>query len=430
MRLFIAILCSIMFATFALAQKIQIEHVTIISMDGNKVHEDATLAIEGDRIVYVGPADKAPQLHGTHSIIDGTGKFLLPGLVEMHGHLPAAGWDKDRTEETLFLYLAGGVTTVRGMLGDPVQFDLREKITSGDIAGPTLYLAAPSLNGRSVSSVDEAIAKTKQYAAEGWDLQKLHGGLAPEEYEAIATTAKALNYPFGGHVSADVGVEASLDAGQISIDHLDGFLTWLGGDKHELTDAELQKAVDSTKASNTWVVPTQALMNMFLSGGDLGALLARPENRYVSKETVAAWQERVEDINKDANPLLAQNRQRLIKALVDGGAKVAMGSDAPQVFSVPGFSIWREIETLKDAGLTNNQILALGTSAAGLYFADKDRFGAIKVGARADMILLNADPRENIMNITKQAGVMTGGRWYSRQMIDKRLEDISKRHGN
>ncbi len=437
MRFLIAALCTAVFATAAVSENIQFENVTVISMDNEQVLSGAVVTVEGDRVVYVGPPAKAPHLHGTHKIVDGTGKYLIPGLAEMHGHLPYGSWGKQQTEETLFLYLAGGITTVRGMLGDPVQFELRDKIKAGDIAGPTLYLAAPSLNGRSVSSPEEGERKLRLYASQGWDLQKIHPGLSLPEYDAIAHAANELGFPFGGHVPADVGVDHALKAHQISVDHMDGYLEWLGGYTKELTDEDFARAVDITKASGTWIVPTQELFNIFYSHGDgypvltdkqVSALLARPENAYVAQAMLARWEQTARSATP--NPVAIQNRQRLLKAFADGGVNLALGSDAPQTFSVPGFSIWREIEVMVEAGLTPAQILAMATAAPGRYFKDKDDFGTVTVGARADLILLDADPREDAMNLTKQAGVVAAGRWYSREAIDARLSEIAARHAN
>jgi len=437
MRFLIAALCTAVFATIASAENIYINNVTVLSMDGETVHAKATVVVSGNRILSVGdPKDAVVFRHLDHQI-DGTGKYLIPGLAEMHGHLPASGWDKDRTEETLFLYLAGGVTTVRGMLGGPVQFELREKIKAGQIAGPTLYLAAPSLNGRSVSSPEEGEQKLRLYASQGWDLQKIHPGLSLPEYDAIAHAANELGFPFGGHVPADVGIERALEAGQISIDHMDGYLEWLGGYTKELTEEDFARAVAITKASGTWIVPTQELFNTFYSHGDgypvltdeqVKALLARPENAYVARAMLARWEQTARSATP--NPVASQNRQRLLKAFADGGVNLALGSDAPQTFSVPGFSIWREIEVMVEAGLTPAQILEMATAAPGRYFKDKDTFGTVTVGARADLILLDANPREDAMNLTKQAGVVAAGHWYSREAIDARLSEIAARHAN
>ena len=304
-------------------------------------------------------------------------------------------------------------------------------------SGPTLYLAAPSLNGNTVSSVEEAVEKTRAYAAEGWDLQKIHPGLSRAEYDAMAETANALDYPFGGHVPADVGIERALEAGQISIDHMDGYIEWLNGESHELTEEELERATAITLESGTWVVPTQALFNTFYSGygggkamsaAEIAMLKGRAENAYVPKEQLAQWVNTAQ--NARPNALVIANRQKLLKAFADAGVNLAMGSDAPQTFSVPGFSIWREIDVMAEAGLSPEQILDIGTAAPGRYFADKDSFGVIEAGARADLILLDADPRLDALNLKKQAGVMAAGRWYSREDIDKRLAAIAARYGN
>jgi len=434
MRMLAGFLIS-MFVALECHSDILIRNVTVLTMAEGGMAENVAVHISGDRIVSLKSDAAALPATDDLTVIDGTGKFLIPGMTEMHGHLPPASWSKERAEDTLFLYVAGGVTTVRGMLGDPAQFAMRDRINAGETIGPMLYLAAPSLNGNSVSSVEEAATKTKRYASEGWDLQKIHPGLSRDEYDAMAETANALGYPFGGHVPADVGIERALEAGQISIDHMDGYIEWLDGESHELTADALARAVTVTRPSGTWIVPTQALFNTFYSGygagdalsdAEIDALLSRPENAYVPAETRAQWENTARGVRPNA--LVIKNRQKLLKAFADAGLNLAMGSDAPQTFSVPGFSIWREIEVMVDAGLTPAQILEIGTAAPGRYFADKDRFGVIEAGARADLILLDTDPRLDALNLTKQAGVMAAGRWYSRADIDKRLADIAARN--
>jgi len=425
MRWFLLVILSLG-SLVANAENIYIENVTVLTMDSDRTHQNVTVAISGDRIIYVGPKEGSPRFDHIDYAIDGTGKFLMPGLAEMHGHLPSSDWSRERQERILFLYLAGGVTTVRGMLGDPIQFELRKQITAGEMDGPTLYLAAPSMNGNSVSSPADGRAKIKRYASQGWDLQKIHPGLTRAEYDAIAEEANKLNFPFGGHVPADVGLERALEAGQISIDHMDGYLQMVNGDTRELTNDDFEKMAALTKASGTWVVPTQELFNVLIGGGDIPALTARPENRYLTPDALASYQRRTANSNANANPLAVENRNRLLKALADADVNLALGSDAPQLFSVPGFSIWREIESMRDAGLTTAQILKSGTSAPGRYFADKDSFGTVTTGARADLILLNSDPREDVTALFHQVGVLAAGRWYSRAAIDAQLDKIAR----
>jgi imidazolonepropionase-like amidohydrolase len=433
LKVFTAILMAFASIPAALADYL-ITDVTVLSMDGGKVFKNATVRVNGDRITAIIEGKVSGSFKGT--LIDGTGKFLIPGLAEMHGHLPSERANKVSQAETLFLYISQGVTTVRGMLGADIQFKYRDEINRGKLAGPNLYLAAPSLNGSSVSSVAEGIQKIEKYAGENWDLQKIHPGLSLDEFNAIAKRANELKFPFGGHVPADVGILRALEVGQASIDHMDGYMIWLKGDTHKLTKAELDKAVQVTKDSGTWIVPTQELWDLFYRDKNLDDLLKRSELKYMPESVVNSWFDRTKQsleqnknmLGEERSNLHADNRQTLLKAMADGGVNIALGSDAPQMFSVPGFSILREIEIMRDAGLTADQILDIGTRAPGVYFADKDKFGMVKKGYRADFILLNKDPREDIMNIADQAGVMVQGRWYSADHIAEELAKIEERH--
>ncbi|HEX2093150.1 MAG TPA: hypothetical protein VHG28_12135, partial [Longimicrobiaceae bacterium] len=163
-------------------------HVTVLPMDTSRTLPDQTVLVRGDRIVQVGPSARVRVPAGAR-VIDGRGKFLMPGLAEMHGHIPPPQAPQEYTESVLFLYLANGITTVRGMLGAPNQLPLRERAARGELLSPTLYLAGPSFNGSSVSSPEEAVRMVRQQKAEGWDLLKVHPGLTRAEYDAMARTA-------------------------------------------------------------------------------------------------------------------------------------------------------------------------------------------------------------------------------------------------
>ncbi|WP_262696271.1 amidohydrolase family protein [Kordiimonas aquimaris] len=428
MRFLIMILLSALITMSAAADTL-FSGVTAITMEGDKVIENAYVYVKDGRITYVGASNAGFEQSADAEIIDGNGKFLIPGLAEMHGHLPQGAARSQLVQDTLFLYLAGGVTTVRGMLGNTVQFDMRKAVQDGEMAGPALYLAAPSLNGNSVSSVSDGVAKVKKYKRDGWDLLKIHPGLSRAEYDAIADTAHEVGIPFGGHVPADVGIQRALEKKQTSIDHMDGFIQLLDGFNHTLTDAELQQAVDLyNNTYQSWIVPTHPLFEILIAGGEADTLAARFENKYMPRETRETWKRRLTDINKNPNAYAKDNRNRMLQALYNGGAKIVMGSDAPQLYSVPGFSIWREIESLVDIGLSPSDILAIATRNAGEYFKEQANFGTIENGKRADLVLLNNDPRRDARNLFDQAGVMAEGRWYSRSTIDARLADIAARN--
>lgn len=417
-------LISSLFAGSASAEDIVFENVTVLTMSERGILPDATVVVAGDRFIAVGEVGP-DQISPDARLIDGRGKYLIPGLAEMHGHLPSARASRQARLDVLFLYVARGVTVVRGMLGHPLQFELRDQINSGRIIGPNLYLAAPSLNGNTVDSPEQARRLVRRYQAEGWDLQKIHPGLTLGEYDAIFDVANALGFPVGGHVPADVPLAHAIARGQVSIDHLDGFLRTLGGLERELSAADLQKAVDLVGQSGVWLVPTEALFELFGLAPSYADLKDREELKYVDPRTLQSWRNRLGRF--DRNLVAVDNRRQLLKALSDAGANIAMGSDAPQLFSVPGFSILREIEAMMVAGMSAEQILISGTVNPGIYFADKDTFGTIAPGMRADAVLLDANPLEEIMNVGKQAGVMVQGRWYSKAFIDARLEDLAKR---
>lgn len=426
---FVALIAAVVFCHSAQAD-ILIRNVTAITMSGDLTLENTSVYISNDRINFIGPRALEPQfIINPETVIDGSGKYLTPGLAELHGHLPSSGITSRETRETLFLYLAGGVTTVRGMLGAPVQFDMREAIKSGQLDGPTLYLAAPSLNGGTVSSPENGIEQVRAHHAAGYDLLKIHPGLSRDEFIAIADEANRLKMPFGGHIPEAAGLELALEKGQISIDHMDGFMRLSGAVFNPISEEQLDHIIDVYRRYEpSWIVPTQALFAILIAGGDLENFEGRPENKYMPRGTRESWARRLQSAGNPAYKHVPANRDKALKALADAGARIVMGSDAPQLYSVPGFSIKREVETLVGAGFSPREILEISTINAGTYFADKDTFGQIKVGARADLLLLSADPRENALNLFEQEAVIAAGKLYTRQEIDKRLAEITELH--
>lgn len=406
--------------------------VTVLNFDSAKPLANQTVIVEGDRITAVGPAGRVRPLKGS-TVIEGKGKFLMPGFAEMHGHIPPPQAPPEFTERVLFLYVANGVTTVRGMLGAPGQLELREKARRGDILAPTLYLAGPSFNGQSVKTPEEAVQKVRQQKAEGWDLLKIHPGVPRDAYDAMARTAKEVGIPFAGHVPADVGILHALDMGQQTIDHLDGYVEHLGGDKAMIPEAKLVEAAERTKKAGAGVVPTMVLWEVIIGALDLQTVTNFPELRYMPKQTLEQWtaahQKRLSNpkFDKAIAERVAQNRKRLLKVMNDRGVTILFGTDSPQQFSVPGFSIHREARSMADGGMSALEILRSGTRTVGEYFKSKDKFGQIATGQRADLILLVANPLEDIGNLSRRAGVMVRGRWLSEDEIQKRLSEIERR---
>lgn len=408
--------------------------VTVLPMNGEGVLEHHTVVVEGDRITAVGPVDEVAVPEGAQRI-DGASKFLMPGLAEMHGHIPPPSAPEAFVEDVLFLYVANGITTVRGMLGSDGQLALKARANSGQLIAPTLYLAGPSFNGNSVDSPEQAEAMVRRQVEEGWDLLKIHPGLTRAEYDAMAETANALGIRFGGHVPQDVGLLHALAMNQETFDHLDGYVEYLMSvDDTGIDDEALAEVIQRTLDAGAWVVPTMALWETLYGVADLETLTAFPELQYMPPSQVAQWTDAHRrrlaspQLNRTDAQRVIDVRMQVLGALYEAGVPILMGTDAPQQFSVPGFSLHRELERMEAAGMPPDAVLASGTDAVGRYFGDQDTFGHVAAGHRADLLLLDANPLDDLANLTERSGVMVRGRWIPETEIQDRLAAITARH--
>ena len=401
--------------------------VNVVTGDSEKVIENQTVVVEGDRIVSVGPAGQV-NVPAAATRIDAAGKYLMPGMAEMHGHIPRPG--SPDLERVLFLYVANGVTTVRGMLGYPNQLTIRDQIRSGEMVGPTLYLAGPSFSGSSINSPEEAEKQVRQQKAEGWDLLKVHPGLTREEFDAMARTAKEVGMRFAGHVPADVGLLHALESGLETVDHLDGFIEHLGGDQATVPETQLRDIARRTREAGAWVVPTMGLWETLLGANSLETLNSYDGLKYIPQPQLESWaaayRERVgrSDFSREKALRVAENRKRLLRALSEEGVKILFGTDSPQQFSVPGFSIHRELAAMREAGMSPAEIIRSATANPGAYFSSQDKFGLVKPGMRADLILLEENPLADVGAIRKRVGVMLRGRWIPETEIQSRLAEF------
>ena len=425
-----ALLLSLFVALPSLAETVVFRNVNVVSMTSPKVLEKQNVVVRDGRIESV--SSKLAKMPAGTKVVDGTGKYLMPGLAEMHGHVPPVNAPNGATEDTLFLYVASGITTVRGMLGHEGQLELREKSKRGEIVAPTLYLAGPSFNGQSVSSPEEAVAKVRAQKKEGWDLLKVHPGLTRAEYEAMARTAREEGIRFGGHVPAEVGLERAIEMGQETFDHIDGYVELLEGDKGPVDAKKLAAIVKRSKDAGVWIVPTSALWEVLFNTIPLETLQAYPELKYVSQKSVDQWSnaytQRLSQMPREVAKNIIDNRTRILRALHRGGVRILMGTDAPQQFSVPGFSLHRELQRMRDAGMSPYDIVKSGTVNVGDYSRRQDAFGTIEPGKRADLVLVNANPLADVGNVARISGVMVRGRWLDRATLDAGLAKIEAKH--
>ncbi len=422
-----------------------IENVNILHVRDGSISENQYVAIDSGIIVSI--SDQEGLSHSSENTIDGTGKYLMPGLAEMHAHIPTETAWGGNVKNTLFLYVSQGVTTIRGMQGNALHLELRTKAENQEIISPRIFTSSPPLNGSTVKTVEEADEKVREYAADGYDLLKILPGIKLEVFDQIVTTADEVGIPFAGHVPADVGIRHALESGYASIDHMDGYLTGLAPESVTSTtesgffgynytnDADLTligELVEMTRKNNVWVVPTQTLFTRWFSPGDPQEYAAQPEMKYMPKDQVEKWVAsktrmiEADNFNATQWEKYIDIRKKCLLELHRNGKGLILGSDAPQVFNVPGFSIHHELQDMLDIGLTPLEAIQIGTLNAAKYFDMEGQFGEIIENASADLILVKNNPLENLTTIKDHAGVVVRGRWLSPEMIAKELEEIAQ----
>src|SRR5687768_17447654 len=295
-------------------KEIVFRNVNIIPMDKNEVLANRDVVVKNGVIVSIDPTSKL-KYNKDAMVIDAKGKYLLPGLAEMHAHVPPVD-NLEPMKDVLTLFSLNGVTTIRGMLGHPRHIELRSKIQSGEIMGPRFITSGPSFNGNSVKTPEAAAAIVRDQKKAGYDFLKLHPGLTRENFAAIATTAKEVNIPFAGHVSFDVGVWRAIDAGYATIDHLDGFVESLVPGIESISEQEvglfgmfiadkadttrIPRLMQGLRDKNIWVVPTQALAERwFAPNRDPDELGDAPEMKYMDQQTRNDWVQAKKNLMKN-----------------------------------------------------------------------------------------------------------------------------------
>ena len=457
----IILLCYIIFASSCeggSSQKTQIAvpdaetaitNVNVIPMSSDTLLQNQTVLIKEGKIAAVGPSDLVT-IPEEAMIIDGSGKYLIPGLAEMHAHIPGDRNGMEIVEETLFLYLSNGITTIRGMLGQPFHLELKKQVANNQVLSPRIFTSGPSLNGNTVKTVEEAREKVTAYKAAGYDFLKMHPGIKLEVFNEIVKTANDVGIPFAGHVSNLVGIRRALEAKYASIDHIDGYLEGLVSESegvdptqngffgYNFTDLANEEMLADltrmTKDAGVWVVPTQSLMERWVGPTSPQELAEGEEMKYVSKRILDSWVKRKVDFQAEASydPEKADRfnlvRRKIIKALHEEGVGILLGSDAPQIFNVPGFSIQHELYYMIESGLSPFETLKSGTINSAIYFDMEGQFGTVTEGAAADLILLNSNPLDDIKNVSDKSGVMVRGKWLSQEEISERLNQIAAKY--
>jgi len=426
-------------ATPSSADTTVIVNVNVVPMTSEVVLAQQTVVVTNGKIIEIGHVDSVPVPKGS-TVVDGTDRFLMPGLAEMHAHVTSTvPYQVDRLST---LFVANGITTIRGMLGQASHLKLRQQFESGEVFGPRLITSGPSLNGRTVSGAADADRQVREQKAAGYDFIKVHPGLTGDEFVALAKAANETGIPYAGHVPVAAGVRRALQGNMATIDHLDGYFAALlpansGGSggfggffdvmlATELDVEEIPAIVAATLEAGTWNVPTEVLIEQLIDATPVAELKRRPETQYVSAATVRNWVAAKEaqftdrGVDPETAALAIKLRRRLIFELHKAGAGLLLGSDAPQTFNVPGFSTHRELDALVAVGLTPYEALRTGTVAVATFLGSNG--GVVAEGKDADLILLDANPLDDIRNSERIHGVMLRGRWFPAIELHARLE--------
>ncbi len=426
---------------------ILISKANIVDVQTGEIKTGQNIFIDSGRIKQIN-ATAIEDISKYKTVINAEGKYIIPGMTEMHAHIPQPPTSKERLEDVLFLYLANGVTTIRGMLGHPDHLVLREQVQRGEVLGPRIFTSSPSLNGNSVKTVEEATEKVTAYKKEGYDFLKIHPGIQRNVFDQVVKTANEVGIPFAGHVPVDVGIRHALKSKYATIDHVDGFLEGLvpesenvdptangffGYNFTPLADiSKIDELVQLSKDNEVWIVPTQSLFERWFSPVNVDSLLAEPEMKYMPKSTLENWRRvKIQSLeNSDFKTAQWEQfdaiRKNLIKKLQDNGHGVLLGSDAPQLFNVPGFSIQHEMQGMVAAGMKPLEILQSATINPATFFDMENTFGEIKEGIDADLVLLSKNPMDDLKNYTDVSGVMVRGTWLSSTHIEERLKEIAE----
>lgn len=361
--------------------------VNVVPMTGLRVLSRQTVIVKDGRIHRMGPSG-AVEIPGDAVNIDGRGRFLMPGLADMHVHLDRADLPR---------YVAHGITTVRNMWGFPGVRAMQADVLAGNLRGPTIYSTSPGLDAtppiwpytQVVNGPDEADEVVRLQKENGWKTLKLYQQLSRESYDAIVASAGRQGLDYVGHTPTAVGLRRVLEAGQRSVEHLGGYERILNG--RDIRGASGWALADTagapdlarlTRRAGTWNCPTLAIQLML-------APTLSPGTRSSA----------------------AENRRRMLKALHDAGAGLLVGTDSGIGRTRPGESIHTELAQFVAAGLTPYEALLGATRNAAEFLGEGGEFGVVAPGARADLILLDDNPLNGLQALESPLGVMVRGHW-------------------
>ena len=436
-----------------------VKNVTVIPMDREQTLSGQTVLIENGVITNITPVGKS-KIDKRFTLIDGTGKYLIPGLFDMHAHFfYEQGNNVNTCEQELKLMLANGLTTVRIEGGHPAYLEAREKVKKQEWIGPQLLVVSLPIAGRGqgdspfefiCSDPAEAVKAVKRFKAEGYDAIKLTFMVKPDVYDAVIKTAKEENIKVTGHVGPLVKLPAALAAKQ-QIEHMDEFIDMLLPDTSynhgqsvsdmnlwrpkawatvpHLDETKIPALVKSVRDAGVYVTPTNYFFYSFF-GMTINEEEAKKREDFVYVPSVLkdyAWKVRTQYLNRlppeESRMKFIAIRNKMIVELWKAGVPLMAGSDSPQWFNVTGFAIHDEIENLVQAGITPFAALQTATLNPATYLGADSKKGTVTKGKQADLLLLDKNPLTDIKNARAISGIFINGTWYDKSKIDKLQSD-------
>jgi len=419
-------------------------------MDGDRVISDQTVVVDGGKIISIEDSARAPVPDGV-TRIDASGHYLIPGLSDMHIHLEGDAWNvlfppeaqfsSDALDwgDLLFPYVANGVTTVQVMSALPEHVDVRRQVADGEILGPRLLLARlidgpekawPPPLSTWVGSPEEARQAVLDAGQTGYDSVKVYSFLDPESYETIVATAREVGLGVIGHIPLELSLEEVLAAGQDLIAHMEEVKP---REEADFSREHIDRVAQLIAASDTWVTPTLTTSRHIMAVlDDFDRELARPEARYLQPMALSVWsfinEYLYQPIPDEHRKVIERNfedfQRPLTLALHRAGGKMMTGTDALIPSNVPGFGIHDELAELVGVGISPYEALRMSTTLPHEFLGELDLGGTVEVGKRADLVLLEANPLDDIANTRAIRGVVIGGRWLSEDDIRQGLDGL------
>ena len=393
--------------------------VTVLPMNRDVALTHQTVLVTDGRVRALGPA-KRVKVPKNATRIDGRGMFLMPGLVDAHVHI--------ESPEELRLYLSAGVTSVFNLHGSPTHLEWARQVEAGTLVGPAIVTTGPVL-ARSYTP-EGAVREVDAQAAAGYDAVKIYNQVGAAEYGPLVGRAKSRGLLVVGHIPPKAGFDAVVRAGQ-SIVHAEELIyTALNatGDDSPAPPIDRSRIPGVVKAladAGVFVTPTLSMYRDILrQANDLNAYLQRPENALLSpwvRARIAPGTNRYENrysaeqLRGMAEMLVVQ--RQLVRAMNDAGVPLLAGTDSTQIGPVGGFSMHEELTELVASGLSPFDAIRAATLNARRHLGSAKVGGVIEEGARADLLLLSADPRNDIANARRIEGVMAKGRWYDKGQL-------------